>query len=97
MKPEETSIKGRRERGRSEVAKENYLFKTVSRKNGQERLQYGLMPGSMALDFHPKETCEKVPFNKKKSQNIFHIKRFKDLVPEDLEQKEVRDPEREKK
>jgi|APSaa5957512535_1039671.scaffolds.fasta_scaffold172501_3 hypothetical protein len=56
------------------------------------------MPDSMTLDFHPKETCEKVPFNKKKSENIFHIKRFKDReLPEDTEQKEVRDPEREKK
>ena len=79
------------------MAKENFLFKTVSRKNVQDRLQYGLMPDSMALDFHPEEICERVPFNKKKSQNIFHIKKFKELAPEDLEQKEVRDPEREKK
>jgi len=33
MKQEEPSLKGKRERGRSEVTKENFIFKTVERKN----------------------------------------------------------------
>jgi hypothetical protein len=33
MKQEEPSMKGKRERGRSEVTKENFIFKTVERKD----------------------------------------------------------------
>ena len=33
MKQEEPSLKGIRERGRLEVTKENFIFKTVERKN----------------------------------------------------------------
>lgn len=38
MKQEEPSLKGKRERGRSEVTKENFIFKTVERKDAQGRL-----------------------------------------------------------
>jgi hypothetical protein len=51
----------------------------------------------MALDFHPREICERVPFNKKKSENLFHVKKFKELVPEEMDEKDIKDPEREKK
>jgi hypothetical protein len=51
----------------------------------------------MALDFHPREICERVPFNKKKSENPFHVKKYKELVPEEMDGKDCNDPEREKK
>ena len=38
MKQEEPSLKGKRERGRSEMTKENFIFKTVERKGAQGRL-----------------------------------------------------------
>ena len=64
------------------------------------RLNYLALPDSLSqVDFDPREVSEKQQYKQYKltSKNIFRVPKPKEYVPEDLNSKQQRDPEREKK
>ena len=80
--------------------KEDFIFKVVSRGQVPKHLDYQRIPESLGtVDFFQREISERVKVKQQKfsSANLFKIPNPKEILPGQLNQKAMRDPEKEKK